>query len=417
MANSTDSLSDGGTYHGIVQFQQWSDSSGGGSHQLGFTDNNNIWHRASSGALTTWSSWVKILNSSNYTSYVGNGTLTMNVSGVGLSGSQTFTANQSTATTFTVTSNATSANTASTIVARDASGNFTATNITATGGGSNGVNTGIISRDVTAARTTTTGVIYLGSDGNHYVYFDGTNYIMPSGGLTLNGSSVWTAGNLTNLNQLTNGPGYYSSGSSPTFAETYTNNWFRNNTSNTGLYNQSTTQHLSSNSNGYWDISSTTAAASGVIGIRLYTGGHVNTLRGYLYSDGSGIGLLNNQGGWSVLCNQGASYGGELRGSWTVTGTLTESSSVRYKENIADLSYSLEDALKLRPVEYTKIGTSHKEVGFIAEEVNDIIPEAVSKNDDGTVESISYGRLTAVLLQAVKEQQKQIEELKALLNK
>ena len=62
---------------------------------------------------------------------VNNATLTMGVSGTGLSGSQTFTANQSSAATFTVTSNATNANTASTIVARDASGNFSAGTITA----------------------------------------------------------------------------------------------------------------------------------------------------------------------------------------------------------------------------------------------------------------------------------------------
>jgi len=65
------------------------------------------------------------------TAAANNGTLTMNVSGTGLSGSQTFTANQASAATFTVTSNATSANTASTIVARDGSGNFTAGTITA----------------------------------------------------------------------------------------------------------------------------------------------------------------------------------------------------------------------------------------------------------------------------------------------
>ena len=70
-------------------------------------------------------SWVAATAAAN------NGTLTMNVSGTGLSGSQTFTANQASAATFTVTSNATSANTASTIVARDASGNFTAGTITA----------------------------------------------------------------------------------------------------------------------------------------------------------------------------------------------------------------------------------------------------------------------------------------------
>jgi thiamine transporter ThiT len=56
-------------------------------------------------------------------------TLTMGVSGTGLSGSTTF--NGSGAATFTVTSNATSANTGSTVVARDASGNFTAGTITA----------------------------------------------------------------------------------------------------------------------------------------------------------------------------------------------------------------------------------------------------------------------------------------------
>ena len=69
MSNSTDGLSDGGAYHGILQIQQWSDASGGGSHQLGFTDSNNIHHRGSSGGLTTWSSWYKFLDSNNYNSY------------------------------------------------------------------------------------------------------------------------------------------------------------------------------------------------------------------------------------------------------------------------------------------------------------------------------------------------------------
>ena len=72
-----------------------------------------------------------IIDTGNISSYVFNGTLSMGVSGVGLSGSATFTANQSSASTFTVTSNATDANTASTIVARNASGNFSAGTITA----------------------------------------------------------------------------------------------------------------------------------------------------------------------------------------------------------------------------------------------------------------------------------------------
>jgi hypothetical protein len=62
---------------------------------------------------------------------INDGTLTMGVSGTGLSGSATFTANDSDDVTFTVTSNATNANTVSTIVARDGSGNFSAGTITA----------------------------------------------------------------------------------------------------------------------------------------------------------------------------------------------------------------------------------------------------------------------------------------------
>jgi hypothetical protein len=70
-------------------------------------------------------SWVAATAAAN------NGTLTLAVSGTGLSGSQTFTANQAGNATFTVTSNATSANTVSAIVARDGSGNFSAGTITA----------------------------------------------------------------------------------------------------------------------------------------------------------------------------------------------------------------------------------------------------------------------------------------------
>jgi hypothetical protein len=53
----------------------------------------------------------------------------MNTTGVGLSGSASFAANQSGATTFTIVSNGTSSNTASTLVARDANGNFYSSSI------------------------------------------------------------------------------------------------------------------------------------------------------------------------------------------------------------------------------------------------------------------------------------------------
>jgi hypothetical protein len=70
------------------------------------------------------------LNYNNFTNTptIGNGQLSMGVSGVGISGTATFTANQTGNTTFTVTSNATDQPTASTIVARDASGDVRTAN-------------------------------------------------------------------------------------------------------------------------------------------------------------------------------------------------------------------------------------------------------------------------------------------------
>ncbi len=97
--------------------------------------------------------------------------------------------------------------------------------------------------------------------------------------------------------------------------------------------------------------------------------------------------------------------------------SLTETSSSRYKENISVLTNPLERINKIRGVTYNRIGDTKKEVGVIAEEVASVLPEVIGTKVDGTVDSVSYGRLTAVLIEAVKEQQKQIEELKALLVK
>ena len=62
-SNATDSLSDGGTYHGVLSLKQWSDNSGGLFHQLGFTDNGNICHRT--GKDSTWNGWNTIYTTLN----------------------------------------------------------------------------------------------------------------------------------------------------------------------------------------------------------------------------------------------------------------------------------------------------------------------------------------------------------------
>jgi hypothetical protein len=66
--NSTDGLSDGGNYHGVLTFRPYgtsnSDFSGGQAQQIGTTDNNNLWHRISSSS-STWGTWYKIIDTNN----------------------------------------------------------------------------------------------------------------------------------------------------------------------------------------------------------------------------------------------------------------------------------------------------------------------------------------------------------------
>jgi hypothetical protein len=102
-------------------------------------------------------------------------------------------------------------------------------------------------------------------------------------------------------------------------------------------------------------------------------------------------------------------------GNLSISGTLTESSALRYKENIVTLTSSLEKVLQMRGVSYNKKDTGIKEIGVIAEEMNEIVPDVVNKNDKGEIESVAYGRLVAIFIEAIKEQQKQIEEIKALI--
>jgi hypothetical protein len=117
-----------------------------------------------------------------------DGTLTMNVSGTGLTGSASFTANQSSGSTFTVASNATDANGASTIVARDASGNFSANTITAAlsgtatsattatnqSGGTVSATTGSFSGQVSVPQSASVGVNGINLNANGSGYLRGT---------------------------------------------------------------------------------------------------------------------------------------------------------------------------------------------------------------------------------------------------
>ena len=96
------------------------------------------------------------------------------------------------------------------------------------------------------------------------------------------------------------------------------------------------------------------------------------------------------------------------------TTSFTTSSDKRYKENIETIPSSLEKVLGLRGVYYDWIDkkkfNERKQVGFIAQEVEEVVPELVVTNDEG-FKSVNYNQSVSLLVEAIKEQQSMIKQL------
>ena len=91
----------------------------------------------------------------------------------------------------------------------------------------------------------------------------------------------------------------------------------------------------------------------------------------------------------------------------------TSTSSKRFKKKIKNLKNGLEKISKLRPVVFDwKNKEIKNDIGLIAEEVNEIIPNLVGFNNKGEIIGIDYGKLTPILIQAVKELSLEVERLK-----
>jgi hypothetical protein len=91
-------------------------------------------------------------------------------------------------------------------------------------------------------------------------------------------------------------------------------------------------------------------------------------------------------------------------------------SSRRWKTNIQTLPNALAKVEKLRGVSYDMRDTGKHEIGVIAEEVGAVVPELVSYEANGKdARSVDYARLTALLIEAIKQQQREHQRQQSLL--
>lgn len=113
----------------------------------------------------------------------------------------------------------------------------------------------------------------------------------------------------------------------------------------------------------------------------------------------------------------GAGIGGNLYVGGTFQAqTITETSSITLKENISPIENALESISKLVGVVYDrKDGSSKNEAGLIAEEVNQVLPNLVSKDKSGNPEGVQYTKITAYLVEAVKSLKDELADIKSKL--
>jgi hypothetical protein len=101
-------------------------------------------------------------------------------------------------------------------------------------------------------------------------------------------------------------------------------------------------------------------------------------------------------------------------------GLLTNSSSdVTLKKNVENIAYGLNSIMSLRPIAFNWIPENlgqQKEIGFIAQEVQESIPELIGTNKDETL-SLDYPKLTAVLTKAIQELKLENDSLKEILQR
>jgi hypothetical protein len=156
-----------------------------------------------------------------------------------------------------------------------------------------------------------------------------------------------------------------------------------------------------------------------------------------------GKGYFAHAGGWKELVDTSSSSGiniqfnsigagtaasgtaGDIRATADVTAYY--SSDEKLKENVVEIDNAINKVKQIRGVEFdwkqdyldAKGGEDEyfvrkHDVGVIAQEVEAVLPEVVATREDG-IKAVKYDRIVALLIEAIKEQQSEIEELKKKL--
>jgi hypothetical protein len=328
-----------------------------------------------------------------------NGTLTLTVAGTGLSGGTTFTADQASNATFTVTSNATSANTVGAIVARDGSGNFTAGTITAA-----------LSGNATTATTLQTARTIGGVSFN--------------GSANINLPGVNTAGN-----QNTSGTAAVSTAATVTTSATASAfkvpfaNTTVSTTGNYGLLQDSEATFTYNPSTNTLVVGTVSGALSGnaTTATTLAT---ARTINGVSFNGSANITItaaatnVDTQLASLGVGTAASGTAGEIRATNNITAYYSDD---RLKTKLGNIEDALAKVRTLSGFYYEANETAQalgyeavREVGVSAQQVQAVQPEIVvpAPIDDRYL-TVRYERLVPLLIEAIKELDAKVKALEA----
>jgi hypothetical protein len=145
--------------------------------------------------------------------------------------------------------------------------------------------------------------------------------------------------------------------------------------------------------------------------ISLYDSG---TRTGYFYSGPAVIEIgCEASKIFQVVVNGAVRLTLDGSGNLTATANVTAYSDARLKKDLDPIADALEKVQSLTGYTYTRIDSGERHTGLIAQEVQKVLPEAVM--DNGEHLSLAYGNMVGLLIEAIKAQQLQIDELRAKL--
>ena len=243
--------------------------------------------------------------------------------------------------------------------------------------------------------------LYFGNNADAYVEYNenGDNFLVISGsadGIVLSGSTVQIAGTLEGASPLKIAGGIQivesSNGDSTSmkFGDNIRTTW--GDTDDVHIQFRAGTKE-------YMEIS---GSAKGIV-----ISGSSISIDGYL---GVGVGLENNGVTHGITLPNAGDNSGKIRATAYVTY-----SDERIKKNIKPIERAMEKVNSMHGVTYELKAGGTQEIGLIAQEIEKIAPEVVDTASD--LLGIDYSRITPILIEAIKDQQKQIDQLQKEIDK